>query len=138
LAQQRNQPNFGNGGAVANLLASAIGRMNSRVRGEANVGDRAAALANELIPEDFDPNYGKPPQSEDSIFSGLVGCDKIILKLREYQATINMDRVMGQDPIANGILELNFLFVGPHGILPHCYLHITNLFERSWENYCGT
>jgi hypothetical protein len=48
-------------------------------------------------------------------FDGLIGCDSVLKVLQEYKSTICMAREKGQDPIASGKLELNFLFVGAPG-----------------------
>jgi len=104
LADQRNKLNFGNGGAVSNILSRAILSMQKRPGGSM-----------QLLASDFDPNYGKQKESEESLFEGLIGCDAVVQMLRQYRATILFSREKGQDAVASGKLELNFRFVGPPG-----------------------
>jgi hypothetical protein len=106
LERLRCQPNFGNGGAVVNLLSQAILRMRGRTTDQ--------SPSQELLPIDFDPTIDNSSEGED-IFAGLIGCDDIIRTLKEYRATIAMGMEKGQQAFENEKLELNFLFVGPPG-----------------------
>ena len=56
----------------------------------------------ELLPQDFDPDYGvETPDGaalEDDLFGDLIGCDDIKLQLKKIRATfIHAERV-GSDP----------------------------------------
>jgi hypothetical protein len=64
--------------------------------------------------EDFLPD-GEPTSAADpeSIFSDLIGCQSVLQKLREYQATIKLAQDQGKDPLK--LMDLNFLFVGNPG-----------------------
>ncbi|KAG2423774.1 hypothetical protein HXX76_015050 [Chlamydomonas incerta] len=107
LETQRRKPNFGNAGAVNNLLSSAVLRMEGRLR-KLPPAQRAVAAP---APEDFlPPRQGGDPKA---IFDDLIGCKEVLAKLREWQATIRGCQAMGRDPLAS--FELNFRFVGAPG-----------------------
>lgn len=72
LSQQRNKPNFGNGGAVANLVSSAVLKMQNR------------GGTGKLSESDFGMQAETDAESADSIFEGLIGCGKIIEMMQEY------------------------------------------------------
>jgi hypothetical protein len=109
LGKERRRPNFGNAGAVSNLLSLVAQRMEARlVRQGLTPLQRAAALPEAV---DFEPEGGGVNTA--NIFSDLVGCEGVLDKLREWQDTIKVARWMGQDPLES--FELNFLFVGPPG-----------------------
>jgi SpoVK/Ycf46/Vps4 family AAA+-type ATPase len=84
LAKAKAMPNFGNAGAVQNLLSEAKLRMAKRLSAKGQKRTK-----NTLIKEDFCLN-GIIPQggNEEDIFSDMVGCDEVLEKLREYRATI--------------------------------------------------
>ncbi|MEW5315789.1 MAG: hypothetical protein WDW38_007194 [Sanguina aurantia] len=106
---ERRKPNFGNAGAVNNLLATAALRMEARTK-HLPVVQRATSgkpLAVDFCPEEagsVDPA---------AIFKDLVGCKAVLDKLKDYQATITASQKLGRDPLA--AFELNFLFVGSPG-----------------------
>lgn len=106
LAIERNKPHFGNAGAVNNLLSRATMRMSTRT---------AASPSNVLLEEDFNADHNTEPESEASLFEGLVGCDNIIKVMKEYSSTIKYAQSKGKDLIADGKFELNFQLVGPPG-----------------------
>eukprot|EP00633_Aureoumbra_lagunensis_P006918 CAMPEP_0197320696 /NCGR_PEP_ID=MMETSP0891-20130614/61167_1 /TAXON_ID=44058 ORGANISM="Aureoumbra lagunensis, Strain CCMP1510" /NCGR_SAMPLE_ID=MMETSP0891 /ASSEMBLY_ACC=CAM_ASM_000534 /LENGTH=1335 /DNA_ID=CAMNT_0042812211 /DNA_START=134 /DNA_END=4141 /DNA_ORIENTATION=- len=113
LAKERLRPNFGNAGAIDNLVSDAVSRAEQRIQrkhsGCANT--RAQDLA--LLEEDF---YVEPPHfanPEQFIFNGLIGCNAVREKLREYQSVVNAARAVGRDPIAD--LPLTFVFSGEPG-----------------------
>lgn len=107
LAKAKAQQNFGNAGAINNLLSQAKLNMQSRNRKSKKAKDQFAK-------EDFCP-YGKLPDEgkEEEIFSDLVGCDEIKEKLTEYRDTIDLAKSQGKNP--KDKIEYNFLFVGPPG-----------------------
>jgi len=108
LAKQRMKPNFGNGGAVDNLLAKAISNFELRTKG-LSLDER---LSNRLLTEDFytEPKYFKNPEA---IFDDLIGCDKVREKIHELQALVDAAKQEGRDPLDD--MELTFMFVGPPG-----------------------
>lgn len=108
LAKQRNLPNFGNGGAVANLLSRAIIRMQEREQ-KLPPSQRTS----KLIESDFVEKESN--DTDKTLFGDLIGCDEIVQTLKEYEATILTAKEKGRDAIAEGILELNFRFVGAPG-----------------------
>eukprot|EP00899_Mesostigma_viride_P011993 jgi/Mesvir1/20795/Mv07900-RA.2 len=114
LAKQRRRPNFGNGGAVENLISSAVTRMNARLGAMSPV---ERARAQELTAEDFDPDLATVSLVNggdlSSFFSELVGCEAAKKKLAEYKAFIELAHKRGQDPLQD--LNLCFRFEGAPG-----------------------
>ena len=107
LSKARAQPNFGNAGAVNNLLSTAILRLSNRTKKLSAVNSKSA----ELICEDFDS--GVEECSEESIFQGVIGCDNIFQKLSEYKDTILYCQSQGKDP--KDYFEYNYIFAGNPG-----------------------
>lgn len=101
LARARSMPNFGNAGAVDNLLSTA----------QTNLGPRRS----QLRPEDFCRGGVLPKEggNEQEIFSDLVADANIQVYLRKLQASVKMARKMGRDPKENA--QFNLLFVGAPG-----------------------
>jgi DNA replication protein DnaC len=108
LAKERMRPNFGNAGAVNNLLSQAVIGMERRLR---SMPAAQRALVKTLEPADF--GIEEEGRNADGIFADLVGCEDVKKKLKEYQATLAMCQERGLDPLAE--MQLNFLFVGPPG-----------------------
>lgn len=110
LKRERLKPNFGNAGAVNNLLAAAAQRMEGRLRGMP-AAERAGAVPE---PQDLNPDWESAAGAgAEGVLQDLEGCYGVMAKLREWQATIQASMDMGLDPLAN--MELNFLFVGSPG-----------------------
>jgi SpoVK/Ycf46/Vps4 family AAA+-type ATPase len=109
LDKARALPNFGNGGAVNNLLSEAKKQLNAR---QAKLP--RTCREDLFIKEDFCKG-GKLPVGgdEENLFSDLVGCEDIISKLQEYRSTIKKAKQLGKDP--KTFIEYNFLFVGSPG-----------------------
>lgn len=61
---------------------------------------------------DFSPTT-KSVTTTAEMFEGLVGCEEVMMKLKEYQATVKASQKLGIDPLSS--FELNFLFVGSPG-----------------------
>lgn len=106
LKEERRRPNFGNAGAVNNLLATAAMRMEARTK-HLSPQQRSNAVP---VPEDF---YAPQVADPARIFDNLIGCKAVLEKLREWQATIQACQRLGKDPLET--FELNFLFVGSPG-----------------------
>eukprot|EP00775_Hariotina_reticulata_P004272 gene4272-4525_t len=120
LEQERRRPNFGNAGAVNNLLSSAALKMekrNSHLPAEQRVSasptpedfmseSEAAAAARAAAGEG-------PNAATEAVFADLIGCSTVLQKLREWQATIKASQALGKDPLDS--FELNFTFVGAPG-----------------------
>lgn len=118
LAKAKCAPNFGNAGAVQNLLSEAKINLSSR-QSKLTKNERI----DKFIKSDFCPGgIIKEQGNEEDIFSDLVGCDEIIIKLKEYRDTISLAKKLGQNPKEN--IEFNFLFVGSPGTGYYRILHI--------------
>ncbi|KIY50066.1 P-loop containing nucleoside triphosphate hydrolase protein [Fistulina hepatica ATCC 64428] len=112
LKRERNRPNFGNGGAVENLLTAAKQRYMNRIR---TAGKRTTT---DIVfePQDFDPDFDRDVHAADNLdklFEDVVGCDVIVAKLKGYQRIVRNMKARGQDP--KGVVPTNFVFKGPPG-----------------------
>eukprot|EP00899_Mesostigma_viride_P022218 jgi/Mesvir1/3180/Mv16338-RA.1 len=115
LAKQRRRPNFGNGGAVENLISAAIIRMNARL---AALSPSERVRVQDLLAEDFNPDVANMDSlvhggDVSSFFTEMVGCEAVRSKLVEYQSTIELARKRGRDPLQD--LNLCFRFEGAPG-----------------------
>eukprot|EP00884_Botryococcus_braunii_P010986 jgi/Botrbrau1/1988/Bobra.0052s0030.1 len=111
LAKERMKPNFGNAGAVNNLLARAAQRMEERTSNMPPL-ERAALKTPE--PEDFMSKVEEESNADpEAIFSDLIGCKSVLDVLRGYKNTITLAKKQGRDPLKQ--MELNFIFVGNPG-----------------------
>jgi SpoVK/Ycf46/Vps4 family AAA+-type ATPase len=109
LAKARALPNFGNAGAVNNLLS--VAKLNFQARTAKTVSSR---VEDRLVDEDFCRDGKLPMHSAaEDILSDLTGCDQILGKLKGYRNTIQLARQQGKDP--KSLVEFNFLFVGSPG-----------------------
>lgn len=109
LKAERRRPNFGNAGAVNNLLAAVALRIEARVAGVAPEGRANAAP----VPADFDPDAGAPPPDPETLLDDLVGCEALRDRIKGWRATIRANQQRGRDPLDT--FELNFLFTGSPG-----------------------
>eukprot|EP00899_Mesostigma_viride_P024820 jgi/Mesvir1/5522/Mv15562-RA.1 len=114
LAKQRRRPNFGNGGAVENLISSAVMRLNARLGA---LPPLERALAQELTSGDFDPDLATLSLINggdlSAFFAELLGCAAAKHKLAEYKSTVELAHKRGVDPLQD--LNLCFRFVGAPG-----------------------
>jgi hypothetical protein len=131
LARQRQKPNFGNGGAVENLLGRAK-EANARRVVEADAAAQAAgapladaAARRTLLACDFER---EPPAPPEAALAHLVGADAALAKLAELRATVAAAQAAGTDPW--GAIEPCFVFKGPPGAcaLAGCVLARAALF----------
>lgn len=117
LSQQRNKPNFGNGGAVANLVSTAVLRMQNRGIFKIIVSFFPLFCfscqltyfvfffllggSGKLSEKDFGVLDESETETSDAIFDGLIGCQKIIELMKEYPPSFP------QIPLTS-FLHLNF------------------------------
>ncbi|MEW5300661.1 MAG: hypothetical protein WDW36_003575 [Sanguina aurantia] len=109
LAMERRGLNYGNAGAINNLLSAAALSLEARTK-HLPASQRAALGVPLAV--DFDPQLAAVTDPA-AIFQDLVGCTSVLEKLKEYQATITASQQLGKDPLDS--FELNFLFVGSPG-----------------------
>jgi SpoVK/Ycf46/Vps4 family AAA+-type ATPase len=102
LAKARAKPNFGNAGAVDNILSKAVSRMQMRTN------------AIELIPEDFE-YAGDGPDGDvlETLFDGLIGCREVQKTMDELRCTVEFSLEQGKAPVDS--VSLNYLFLGSPG-----------------------
>jgi AAA+ superfamily predicted ATPase len=117
LEKQKMMPNFGNGGAVVNLLSKAVTNRMGRMRGE---GRSTAEIASDrtLLPVDFDPESVAKGAEErrrklDSLFTDLVGCESVFEKFHEIKKIIELSQFQRRDPRDD--VPFSFVFAGPPG-----------------------
>ncbi|RAL01738.1 putative AAA family ATPase [Aspergillus ibericus CBS 121593] len=111
LARARNHPHFGNAGEIDILLNTA--KINHQRR-LATVSE--PANSSRLESEDFDKDFDRADRSETDIpklFSGVVGCEKIVQQLEGYRQTVKNMRELEMEP--RDQVPFNFLFKGPPG-----------------------
>lgn len=110
LSRERNRPNFGNGGAVENLLGHAKSRYMGRFRGSTPPIDTV------FEQRDFDPEFDRhlhAAQNLQKLFEDTVGCQHIIAKLQGYQKISRVMKARGED--TGNLIPTNFVFKGPPG-----------------------
>ena len=110
LSRERNRPNFGNGGAVENLLGHTKARYIARYRGSTPPIDTI------FEPQDFDPEYDRhlhASENLDKLFEDVVGCDAVIGKLRGYQMLCRALKARGEE--TSDLIPTTFVFKGPPG-----------------------
>jgi hypothetical protein len=113
LAREKTRPNFGNGGAVENLLSASKARYLTRIR-----GITPRPLEVKLEPHDFDPEWDRHLRSDqnlDKLFEDVVGSEEVVKKLREYQKVARVKKARNEDP--RDVIPTNFVFKGPPGQL---------------------
>lgn len=106
LSRQRNRPNFGNIGAVENLLSMAKTRMQRRII------DADAPFE----PGDFDPDYLRSQNASENLtklFEDTIGSERTVAQLRRYQNMAENCRARNIDP--REMIPTNFVFKGPPG-----------------------
>ena len=109
LAKQRLRPNFGNAGAVGNLVSEAVARSETRLK---NLPPDERAWNTELILDDL---YVPPAHVADKslVLEGLVGCEFIKERLVEYEKVVEAARLAGRDAMDD--LGMTFCFQGSPG-----------------------
>lgn len=110
LSRARNQPHFGNAGAVDILLDAAKMRHHERLYA------RKTNDVYVLDPVDFDPDFDRAERAITNcrkLFDGVVGCQSLIYRFEEYQQTALNAKKIGIDPREQ--IPFNFLFRGPPG-----------------------
>ena len=116
LGRERNRPNFGNGGAVENLLGSAKARYQAR---QAKLPLAQRTYHAVFQPSDFDPDFDRVAKSADNLvklFEDIVDSDKVVAKLERYQKVARYMRSKGKEPReARELIPTNFVFKGPPG-----------------------
>lgn len=117
LGRSRNRPNFGNGGEVENLLGKAKGKYQTR---QAALPHSERKFDVVFQPQDFDPDFDRAASSATNLqklFADVVGCEKIVEKLGEYQNIARIMMAQGKEPRdAREMIPTNFVFKGPPGM----------------------
>ena len=113
LARERDRPNFGNAGAVENIISRAKEQEQKRTSAS---GTDAITPEITFLPQDFDEDYDRANVAGLScrdLFADIVGCETLIQKLERYQRVSRNMKVHGKDPRTQ--IPFNFLFKGPPG-----------------------
>ncbi|KAI8962711.1 P-loop containing nucleoside triphosphate hydrolase protein [Daldinia sp. FL1419] len=124
LRRERDRPNFGNGGAVRNLVSRALVTYSKRVSSHTeNQGPSDETIPSKdegnhilLQPQDFDPEYDRGLQIKNncnSLFDGLVGFDSIAGLFEGYQRMAANMRQHNLDP--RDEIPFSFIFKGAPG-----------------------
>ncbi|KAH8691554.1 P-loop containing nucleoside triphosphate hydrolase protein [Talaromyces proteolyticus] len=113
LARERDRPNFGNAGAVENIISRAKELEQKRTSAVETDGINPDVF---FLPQDFDEDYDRASAAGLScrdLFADIVGCEKLIKKLERYQQIAQNMKTTGKDP--RTLVPFNFLFKGPPG-----------------------
>jgi len=115
LAKERLKPNFGNGGAVDNLLSLAVQRFEDRLQSSgASAAERASnrsLTAADFVPADANNKISR--ENLQQLFDDLVGCEPVLQKLREMQKTLEFTERRGGSPA--DAVDWSFTFTGSPG-----------------------
>ncbi|TGO91630.1 hypothetical protein BPOR_0022g00150 [Botrytis porri] len=113
LQKARTRLNFGNGGEVENLIATA--RTNYQLRiSKTPVEERSAICV--FQPGDFDPEYDRGSSANENLqklFADVIGCENIVGQLGQYQNVCKAMKFRNIDP--RQYIPTNFVFKGPPG-----------------------
>ncbi|THV46210.1 hypothetical protein BGAL_0406g00100 [Botrytis galanthina] len=113
LQKVRTRLNFGNGGEVENLIATA--RTNYQLRmSKIPVEERSGIWI--FQPEDFDPEYDRGRSANENLqklFADVIGCENIVKQLGQYQNVCKAMKARNIDP--RQYIPTNFVFKGPPG-----------------------
>ncbi|KAL6903161.1 P-loop containing nucleoside triphosphate hydrolase protein [Trichoderma evansii] len=110
LIRERNRANFGNGGAIENLLSKAKSSYQKRL----SAGKMKKK--NQIEPEDFDEDFDRTTRKETNVralFQDDIGREEIIKKLEHIQKQVRQLKALGLD--VKQEVPFNFLFRGPPG-----------------------
>ncbi|KAG8424327.1 hypothetical protein J3458_001129 [Metarhizium acridum] len=107
LSRERNRPNFGNAGAIDNLLSKAKGGYQKRV-------SAGKAKRSQLEAVDFDDDFDRRSATDvEKLFAGDIGREKVISLLKDIHDRFRQLKTLGMD--INEEIPFNFLFRGPPG-----------------------
>ncbi|EKM60605.1 uncharacterized protein PHACADRAFT_189732 [Phanerochaete carnosa HHB-10118-sp] len=116
LSRARDRPHFGNGGEVENMLGKAKNNYQSR---QSKLPASQRPLDVVFEPVDFDSNFNRAESSDTNLrklFKDMVGCEKIVEKLQEYQNIARVTKLRGREARkARHLIPTNFVFKGPPG-----------------------
>ena len=117
LSRSRNRPNFGNGGEVENLLGKAKQAYQTRHK---KIAIAKRPIDTVFEPVDFDKDFDRAAKAGGNLtkmFEGIIGCDHIVKKIRDYQNIAQVRKAQNKDP--KEVIPMNFVFKGPPGMCPH-------------------
>lgn len=113
LARERDRPNFGNAGAVENIISRAKELEQKRTSAVKTDGINPDVV---FFPQDFNEDFDRASAAGLScrdLFADIVGCEKLIDQLERYQQIAKNMKAKGKDPRTQ--VPFNFLFKGPPG-----------------------
>jgi SpoVK/Ycf46/Vps4 family AAA+-type ATPase len=113
LKNAKQQPNFGNGGEVTNLIGRALANYRTRF-GRMSAEQRSGDTCFE--PEDIDPHYKQVVGVEDEveqIFDHYVGVGHLKDQFKALARRANALRRAGRDPVP--FMPFHLIFKGPFG-----------------------
>ena len=111
LQRARNQPNFGNGGEIDNLLDRA------KMLHQKHLSSNRVKDMDTFEAIDFDPDFNRDQRAATNLpqlFQDVIGMEALIKKLQDYQLTVANLKALEIDPREQ--IPFNFLFKGPPGV----------------------
>lgn len=107
LVRERRRPNFGNAGAIDNLLSKAKAGYQKRM-------SAGKATDSQLEAVDFDEDFDRSSATDiNQLFAGDLGREAIIAMLQKTQEQVRQLRSLNMD--VTDVIPFNFLFKGPPG-----------------------
>lgn len=140
LARERDRPNFGNAGAVENIISRAKELEQKRT---SDAGPDSIDPDITFLPQDFDENHDRASGADFNcrdLFADIVGCEGLLVQLEKYQQIAKNMKAHGKDPRSQ--IPFGFLFKGPPGNIdtPQSSYPsplLTQYLDRNWkDNSC--
>jgi hypothetical protein len=113
LSRERTRPNFGNVGAVENLLNLAKSRYHER---QSTLPTAQKAHNAPFVESDFDPDFNRGQNAASNLqalFADVVGSDVLVKRIRGWQNMAARMKEVGNDP--REFVPTTFIFSGPPG-----------------------
>ena len=113
LDRERARPNFGNMGAINNLLSSAKQRYQQR-QSKLPISQRSPDSP--FVPADFDPDFQRHENAGanlSKLFEDVIGSDAIVRKIEGWQRMSQNLKEAGKD--VRDLVPTTFVFKGPAG-----------------------
>jgi len=119
LNRERARPNFGNIGAIDNMLSRAKLRYQQR---QSTLPAAHRSPDSPFIEADFDPDFQRHLHAGANLkklFEDVIGCDDIVHKIEGWQRMAHNLKEDGKD--IRDYIPTTFVFKGPAGVFIFVY-----------------